>query len=113
MSQTSSHSNNLSIDRRSLLQRAVIASAGLAGVGTALLNRSAQAARFEEAHMQFGLVTYLWGKDMDLPTLLKNCEASGLLGVELRTEHKHAWSQRCRRANVWKSGSVSPTRRFN
>lgn len=37
-----------------------------------------------------GLVTYLWGKDMDLTELLNACEQSGLLGVELRTEHKHA-----------------------
>lgn len=39
--------------------------------------------------MHFGLVTYLWGKDMELEQLISNCEASGLLGVELRTEHKH------------------------
>ena len=37
----------------------------------------------------FGLVTYLWGRDWDLPTLIKNCEASGVLGVELRTTHAH------------------------
>ncbi|MBX3422036.1 MAG: sugar phosphate isomerase/epimerase [Pirellulaceae bacterium] len=40
--------------------------------------------------MKFGLVTYLWGQHMTLPELLKACETSGLLGVELRTEHKHA-----------------------
>lgn len=39
--------------------------------------------------MQFGLVTYLWGKDMDLPTLLDVCEKSGVMGVELRTQHAH------------------------
>ena len=39
--------------------------------------------------MQFGLVTYLWGKDMDLPTLIEACEKSGLGGVETRTQHKH------------------------
>ncbi len=39
--------------------------------------------------MRFGLVTYLWGKDMDLPTVIDACARSGLLGVELRTEHKH------------------------
>ncbi len=38
---------------------------------------------------QFGLVTYLWGKDMSLPTLIDACTKSGLLGVELRTEHAH------------------------
>ena len=36
------------------------------------------------------MVTYLWGKDWDLPTLLKNCQESGLGGVELRTTHRHA-----------------------
>ncbi len=39
--------------------------------------------------MKLGLVTYLWGKDWDLPTLLANCEKSGVLGVELRTTHAH------------------------
>jgi sugar phosphate isomerase/epimerase len=39
--------------------------------------------------MAFGLVTYLWGQDWDLPTLIANCEASRVLGVELRTEHAH------------------------
>ncbi len=42
-----------------------------------------------ETSMKFGLVTYLWGQDMDLPTLLIACEKSGLGGVELRTEHRH------------------------
>ncbi|MFN0195909.1 MAG: sugar phosphate isomerase/epimerase family protein, partial [Planctomycetaceae bacterium] len=39
--------------------------------------------------MHFGLVTYLWGQDWDLPTLIANCEATGVLGVELRTTHAH------------------------
>jgi sugar phosphate isomerase/epimerase len=39
--------------------------------------------------MQFGLVTYQWGKDMDLPALIDACEKSELYGVELRTEHAH------------------------
>lgn len=39
--------------------------------------------------MKFGLVTYLWAKDWDLPTLLSNCEKTGVLGVELRTQHAH------------------------
>lgn len=39
--------------------------------------------------MQLGLVTYQWGKDWDLPTLISNCEKTGLLGVELRTQHAH------------------------
>ncbi len=39
--------------------------------------------------MRLGLVTYLWGKDMDLRTLIEACEKSGVLGLELRTQHKH------------------------
>jgi sugar phosphate isomerase/epimerase len=39
--------------------------------------------------MQFGLVTYMWGFDWGLPTLLKNCEAARVYGVELRTEQAH------------------------
>jgi sugar phosphate isomerase/epimerase len=39
--------------------------------------------------MKPGLVTYLWGKDWDVPTIIANCEKCKLLGVELRTEHKH------------------------
>jgi len=39
--------------------------------------------------MKLGLVTYLWGKDWDLPTIIRNCAATKVLGVELRTQHKH------------------------
>jgi len=39
--------------------------------------------------MKLGMVTYLWGADWDLPTLIKNCTETGFEGVELRTTHKH------------------------
>ncbi len=39
--------------------------------------------------MRLGLVTYLWGRNWDLPTLIANCERSGMEGVELRTQHAH------------------------
>src|SRR3546814_593736 len=42
--------------------------------------------------MKLGLVTYLWGKDWDVPTLIANCTATGLAGVELRVEHAHGVS---------------------
>ncbi|CAN5532497.1 hypothetical protein BH23BAC1_BH23BAC1_33430 [soil metagenome] len=42
-----------------------------------------------QTKMKLGLVTYLWGKDWDVPTIIRNCEKSGVLGVELRTEHAH------------------------
>ncbi|MFZ1291625.1 MAG: TIM barrel protein [Melioribacteraceae bacterium] len=39
--------------------------------------------------MKLGLVTYQWGKDWDIPTLIKNCTNAGIFGVELRVEHAH------------------------
>ncbi len=39
--------------------------------------------------MKLGFVTYLWGKDWDQDTLIKNLTASGIHGVELRVEHAH------------------------
>jgi len=39
--------------------------------------------------MQLGLVTYMWGAEWDLPTVLKNCRETGFAGVELRSGHKH------------------------
>lgn len=39
--------------------------------------------------MQLGLVTYMWGAEWDLPTLLAHCAETGFRGVELRTGHKH------------------------
>src|SRR5438874_11970936 len=37
----------------------------------------------------YGLVTYMWGAEWDLPTLLENCKKTNVLGVELRTTHAH------------------------
>ena len=39
--------------------------------------------------MKLGFVTYLWGKDWDQDTLIKNLTATNILGVELRVEHAH------------------------
>lgn len=39
--------------------------------------------------MKLGLVTYMWGAEWDLPTLLKHCAETGFAGVELRSGHKH------------------------
>ena len=65
-----------------------IAAAG--ALGTSALNCSTTPQTVKPgSKMRFGLVTYLWGKDWDLPTLIRNCEATGVLGVELRTQHAH------------------------
>lgn len=39
--------------------------------------------------MHFGLVTYMWGADWDVPTLIEQCQRAKLDGVELRIEHAH------------------------
>ena len=42
-----------------------------------------------QSRMKLGTVTYNLGKDWDIETLIKNCEASGFEGAELRTTHAH------------------------
>ena len=74
------------IDRRVFLKRTTIAST-LPLVAAVTGGQAATEAH--EVDWQFGLVTYLWGKDMALPELVGACEESQLLGVELRTEHRH------------------------
>ena len=70
-----------------LSRRQFIEGIGLSAA--ALLARNNLAAAASGANMRFGLVTYLWGEKWDLPTLIANCEESGVLGVELRTTHGH------------------------
>ncbi len=43
----------------------------------------------ENAAIQLGLVTYNWGKNWDLPEILKQCEKANYSGVELRSTHAH------------------------
>jgi sugar phosphate isomerase/epimerase len=61
--------------------------------------------------MKLGLVTYMWGAKWDLPTLIRNCEATGFAGVELRTTHAHgveATLSRDERMDVRKRFADSP-----
>jgi sugar phosphate isomerase/epimerase len=73
------------ISRRQFIQRSFGAGIGLA-VFTPLL---AEMAMKKPKGMKLGFVTYQWGRDWDLPTLIANCEKTGILGVELRTQHAH------------------------
>jgi len=73
-----------SITRRSFLQQSFSA-----GIGMAALSHLPDLPSMAKGKMKFGLVTYQWGRDWDLPTLIANCEKTGLLGIELRTEHAH------------------------
>ena len=72
--------------RRTFLKRSVALGALVSlgpAVGTLL-----QASE-KKSKMKLGMVTYLWGKDWDLPTIIANCERSGIEGVETRTTHAH------------------------
>jgi len=40
--------------------------------------------------MYFGLMTWQWGMDWDIPTLIANCTKAGAPGVELRTSASYA-----------------------
>lgn len=67
-------------------------SAAMAGLSTCGSLAHAMAAATDlqkDNQMSIGLVTYLWGQDWDLPTLIANCEKTKILGLELRTEHAH------------------------
>ena len=80
--------------RRDFLQNAVLtgaaASVGLFGLPRRALAEDKKGSEEKKgSEIRYGLVTYQWGKDWDLPTLLKNCEQAKVLGVELRTTHKH------------------------
>lgn len=70
--------------RRNFIQNSLVA-----GVGLSLIDPFSAQAITKKAKMKLGLVTYQWGKDWDLPTLIANCEKTGFMGVELRTQHAH------------------------
>lgn len=72
------------LSRRIFLQRSVVA-----GIGLSLIDPFSALAATRKEGMKLGLVTYQWAKDWDLPTLIANCEKTGYLGVELRTDHAH------------------------
>ncbi|WP_397569130.1 sugar phosphate isomerase/epimerase family protein [Schlesneria sp. T3-172] len=77
--------------RREFLKTSVLTGIA-ASTGWGAIPQRAMAEEGKEkkgGEIRYGLVTYQWGKDWDLPTLLKNCERAKVLGVELRTTHKH------------------------
>ncbi len=44
---------------------------------------------WKKSKIKLGLVTYQWGREWDVPTLIKNCTDTKIHGVELRVEHAH------------------------
>jgi sugar phosphate isomerase/epimerase len=87
----------------------------LAAAGALLLGRSAGAIAAGQAapavELRLGLVTYNWGRDWDLPTVITNCARTGFSGVELRSTHAHGVEislNRQQRAEVRSSFDDSP-----
>lgn len=72
------------LSRRLFLQRSFAA-----GIGLTAMKHLSEIPVPSAKGMRFGLVTYLWAQDWDLPTIIGNCEKAGYLGVELRTQHAH------------------------
>jgi sugar phosphate isomerase/epimerase len=72
------------ISRRRFIQQSVSA-----GIGLTALSHLSSIPVMAKSGMKFGLVTYMWGFDWDLATLIANCERTGYRGIELRTQHAH------------------------
>jgi len=78
--------------RRSFLKAAAFTGAALAAGREAGFGADATGQKsflVQQLRMKLGTVTYNLAQDWDVPTIIKNCEASGFQGVELRTSHKH------------------------
>lgn len=73
------------MDRKTFLKELSL----LAGASIVYGQAGAAAPSPNKANFKLGFVTYLWGKDWDLPTLIKNCSDTKINGVELRVEHAH------------------------
>lgn len=76
-----------SLSRRSFLGSTATACGLLYSVQQATLAWGQTASK--AVPLKLGLVTYNWGKDWDIPTIIKNCAAAGFEGVELRSTHRH------------------------
>ena len=80
--------NNRTIARRDFL------AGGLAAAGACVLSTaqpmSSAAATPAKPRLRFGLTSYQWGKDWDIPTMIANCTKAKCFGVELRTSADYA-----------------------
>jgi len=75
--------------KKDLSRRIFIQRSFAAGIGLAAMNHFPDFASPLKSGMKLALCTYLWGQDMDLPTLIANCEKAGYMGIELRVQHAH------------------------
>jgi len=73
------------LDRKTFLKNLSL----VTGVGLVSADVIANSLLHAKSNFKLGFVTYLWGKDWDVPTIIKNCTATNIHGVELRVEHAH------------------------
>ncbi|MGM0487353.1 MAG: sugar phosphate isomerase/epimerase family protein [Planctomycetota bacterium] len=73
----------------SVTRREFVALSAAAGSISLLPRMLSGAVNSPKSQMNLGLVTYQWGRDWDLPTLIDHCEQAEVHGVELRTQHEH------------------------
>jgi len=80
-----------STGRRQFLQQLGVISLVSSGLNAAVAAepKTTKEPGARQSQMKLGMVTYQLGQDWDVPTIIKNCRAGGLEGVELRTSHKH------------------------
>ena len=79
--------NNIKqINRKEFLNQMLMMSAIMIAPVTAFTQIRIRQPR---VRINFGMVTYLWGKDWNIPTLIDNLTAAGVFGVELRVDHAH------------------------
>ncbi len=83
-----------SFTRREFIGKSSKLAMGIVGAASVVLPAQQAFGRqsFSEGSMKFGLVTYLWGKNWELPQLIRNCQRAGVYGVELRVNHAHGVS---------------------
>lgn len=70
--------------RRKFIHQSVATAAGALG-----LSAFAQQLKPQGENISFGLVTYMWGAEWDIPTIIANLTQLGISGVELRVDHAH------------------------
>ena len=98
------------ISRREFAKRTIVAGMGTLGISPVLSCVKKQN-QLPGDNMRLGFVTYLWGKDWDLPTVIANCAEAKFAGVELRTKHAHGVEptlNKAQRAEVAKRFADSP-----
>lgn len=106
--------------RRTFLRAGIVGIGGVGALGPAGTSANTAAAKASAPQtsgsappFKLGTVTYNLGKDWDIDTLIKNCEATGFEAVELRTTHRHGVEptlSKAQRAEVRKKFETSRVR---